>query len=125
MGLFDFLKPKKNPVQETANIISNSIFPNGETDIDAGITELLYILDNKVDYKTARSILLRSTSISRTSADFDEDRLKRHLAGYCIQHFSEEQVKQYHMYLKSLSFAMMIHRKAPSEVRRSGNLYMW
>jgi len=33
MGLFDFLKPKKNPMEEMMEKISNSIFPKGEKDI--------------------------------------------------------------------------------------------
>jgi hypothetical protein len=30
MGLFDFLKPKKNPLDEMLDNLSNSIFPKGE-----------------------------------------------------------------------------------------------
>ncbi|GEM_PF-1441217 len=125
MGLFDFLKPKKNPMEEMMEKISNSIFPKGEKDIDAGTKELLYILNYKIDYDTAKSIFLRSAVISRISEKFDKERLKTHLAGYCLQHFSDEQVEKFHEYLIALSAAMMIHRRTPSEVRREGDTYVW
>ena len=125
MGLFDFLKPKKNPMEEMMEKISNSIFPKGEKDIDAGTKELLHILNNKIDYDTAKSIFLKSAAISRISEKFDKERLKSHLAGYCIQHFSDEQVEKFHGYLTALSAAMMIHRRTPSEVRREGDKHVW
>lgn len=125
MGLFDFLKQKKDPIEEMMEKISNSIFPKGEKDINAGTKELLYILNNKIDYDTAKLIFLRSAAISRISEKFDKERLKSHLAGYCIQHFNNEQVEKFYGYLTALSVAMMVQRRTPSEVRREGNVYVW
>jgi len=125
MGLFNFLKSKKSPIEEMMAKISNSIFPKGEKDIDAGTKELLYILKNKIDYATAKSIFLKSAVISRISDNFDDARLKSHLQGYCIQHFDEEQIKSFHGYLIALSVAMTVQGRTPSEVRREGSAYVW
>lgn len=125
MGLFDFLKPKKNPMEEMMESISNSIFPKGDKDIEAGTTELLHILNNKIDFETAKNIFLKSAIISRISEKFDKNRLKSHLAGYCIQHFNNEEFEKFYGYLTALSTAMLIHRRTPSEVRREGDTYIW
>jgi hypothetical protein len=94
-------------------------------DIDAGTKELLEILNNKIDYKTARSIFLKSASLSRITEKFDNERLKSHLSGYCLEYFDDNQVEKFHGYLVALATAMMVHRRTPSEVRREGNLYIW
>jgi ADP-ribosylglycohydrolase len=39
------------------------MFPDGEQDIEAGTEEVLRILNNKIDRKTAKSIFIRSTAI--------------------------------------------------------------
>ena len=125
MGFFDFLKPPPNPLGEIFEKMSNSIFPKGEKDIDAGTKELLHILNNKIDYDTAKSIFLKSVVISRISESFDKERLRAHLAGYCLNHFNDAQVASYYNYLVALSTAMMIHRRTPSEVKRNGDIYSW
>ena len=125
MGFFDFLKSSKNPMDEIFEKMSNSIFPKGEKDIDAGTKELLHILNNKIDYNTAKSIFLKSVVISRISESFDKERLRTHLAGYCLNHFNDAQVANYYNYLVALSAAMMIHRRTPSEVKRNGDIYSW
>jgi hypothetical protein len=125
MGIFDFLKPKKNPMEEAFEKMHNSIFPKGERDINAGIQELLRILDNKIDTKTARSILIKSAAISRISEKFDKERLRVHLAGYCLHHFNDKQLDKYFNYLTAMSVAMQIHRATPSEIQRRGDEYFW
>ena len=125
MGLFDFLKPKKNPMEELFEKMSNSTFPKGDKDINAATNELLYILNNKISNEEAKGIVLKSVAISRISKEFTKERLKRHLAGYCLQHFNESQVEKYHGYLTALAAAMMIHQRTPSEVRREGDGYVW
>jgi hypothetical protein len=125
MGLFDFLKPKKNPMEEMMEKLANSIFPKGEKDIDAGTKELLYILNNKIDFESAKGIFLKSSAISRISDNFDLKRLKAHLAGYCLEHFSEKEVEEFYRYLHALSLAMKTNRNSPSEVKREGDNYIW
>lgn len=125
MGLFDFLKPKRNPMEEMMDKISNSIFPKGEKDIDAGTKELIHILGNKIDYDTAKTIFLKSAVISRVSDKFDKERLRSHLAGYCLQYFNDNEIEKFHGYLTALSMAMKLHRSTPSEVRRDGENYIW
>lgn len=122
MGLFDFFKPKKTDVFEK---MYNQMFPKGEKDVNAGTDELLYILNSSVSRETARSIFTKATALSNVAEKFDEERLRVHLAGYCLQHFSEEQVKKFHGYLVALKAAMLINRKTPSEVRRNGDAYYW
>lgn len=125
MGLFDFLKPKKSPLNEHMERLSNSMFPKGQKDIDAGTNELLFILKNKISRETAQGIFLKSIAISRISQKFDKERLRAHLAGYCLQHFSEQQLDDYYNYLSALTAAMLVHQRTPSEVRRQGDAYIW
>jgi hypothetical protein len=125
MGLFDFFKPKPNPLADFYGKMSNQIFPKGDKDINAATSELLNILNNKISKETAKSIFFKSVMISRMSENFDKERLKAHLEGYCIQHFTEAQIQNYFNYLVALKAAMAIHRRTPSEVRREGETYVW
>lgn len=126
MGLFDFFKPEqKSELGETFTHLYNSFFPKGEKDINSTIDELLYILNNKISRTEAKNIIVKSVAISRIAQKFDKDRLKAHLAGYCLQHFNEKQLEQFYNYLVALAAAMKIHRATPSEVRRQGEAYMW
>ena len=112
-------------MEELFRNMSNSIFPKGDKDINAVTNELLDILNNKISYEDAKEIVLKSAAISRMSKEFTQERLRQHLAGYCIQHFSNSQVETYHGYLTALSVAMMIHQKTPSDVTREGEGYIW
>ncbi|WP_299164219.1 hypothetical protein [uncultured Eudoraea sp.] len=128
MGLFDFLNPEKRRTQKTMRILKNlleSRFPKGDKDINAAANELLYILNNRISLDEAQEIVRLSTGISRISRDFTKERLRRHLAGYCLHHFTDSQVKEFHRYLNVLNDAMMIHGRSPSEIRRMGDLYVW
>lgn len=122
MGLFS---KKKQPMNDMMAQMSASIFPKGEKDINAVTDEILLILQNKINRKEATNIALKSVFISRLSKEFDVERLKAHLAGYCLQYFNDAQVKKLHDYLVALSAAMMIHRRTPSEVSRDGDAYVW
>lgn len=125
MGLFDFLKPKKKPIEIFEKKMMNSMFPNGEKDIDAGTKELLQILDNQVNYETARDIFVKSAAISRISEKFDKERLRIHLSGYCLHHFNEQHIAKFYNYLTALGAAMLMNGSSPSEVKRKGNDYVW
>jgi len=125
MGLFDFMKPKKNNLNDFMANLNNSMLPKGEKDIEAGTKEILSILNNKVNYETAKTIFLRSIAISRLSQNFDEARLRAHLMGYSIQHFDEDQIRKLHQYLEALKTAMESARRTPSEVKRVGEYYDW
>lgn len=125
MGLFDFLKPKLNPMADIFERMSNQIFPKGQKDIDAATSELLFILNNKISRDAAKSIFLKSVVISRISENFDEERLKAHLAGYCIEHFTESQIQNFFNYLVALKTAITVNQRTPSEVRREGEIYIW
>lgn len=122
MGLFS---KKKKPMNDMMAQMSASIFPKGEKDINAVTDEIILILQNKINRKEATNIALKSVFISRMSKEFDVERLKAHLAGYCLQYFNDDQVKKLHDYLTALSAAMMTHRRTPSEVRRDGDAYVW
>ena len=124
MGLFDFLKPKKSPLHEMMEKMNNSLFPKGQKDIDAATEELLQILNRKVSLKEAQTILMKSIAISAISSNFTEERLRQHLAGYCIQHFSGAQVKRFYEYLASIATAKMSNR-TPSEITRTATGYTW
>lgn len=128
MGLFDMFKSKRTPMNQLLEFkeqLSNSIFPKGEKDIAAGTNELLHILNNKIDYDTAKNIFLKSIVISRISENFDKDRLITHFQGYCIEYFENSQIDQYYGYLIALKAAMICRRRTPSEVRRDGANYVW
>jgi hypothetical protein len=125
MGFLSFLRHKKIPLKERLDKMFDSMFPKGEKDVKAGTKELLCILNNKIDYGTARTIFLKSIAISRIAKEFDKERLKIHLTGYCIHHFNEAQIEKYYNYLVALSTAMLIHNRTPSEVRRVGDAYVW
>lgn len=124
MGLFDFLKPKKDPLNEMLTKMHNSFFPKGEKDIDAATKELLLILNNKVGSQEAKTILMKSAGISMISQNFTEERLRQHLAGYCLQHFSDAQVKRFYEYLISIRLAG-IQNRTPSEISRNATGYSW
>jgi len=94
MGIFDFLKPKKDPMEEVYQDMMNSIFPNGEEDINSATTELVHVLNETIACKEAKTILIKAAVISRISEEFDEERLRKHLAGYCLHHFNQKQVKE-------------------------------
>lgn len=121
MGLFDFLKPKKTEMEEMFEKMSAKIFPKGEKDINAVVDSLLYILDNKISREEAKSIALKSTFLSRFNTNFDRDRLRSHLAGYCLQHFNDKQIETFHGYLVFLTIADAKFRKTPSEIIREGD----
>ena len=125
MGLFDFLKPKKSPLDAMMEKMHHSFFPKGQKDIDAATNELLQILNNKISRQEAGSILLKSIMISAISEKFTEERLRQHLAGYCIQHFNSAQVKRFYEYLGSIAVAKMVHNRTPSEIRRTAEGYEW
>jgi hypothetical protein len=125
MGIFDFFKPKKKPIDEVFRKMMNSTFPKSDKDINAATNELLHILNDHISREEAKVIVIKSVVISRISNEFTKERLKQHLAGYCLHHFKDDQVDKFHGYLTSLAIAMMIHRKTPSEVRREGDNYVW
>jgi hypothetical protein len=124
MGLFDFLKPKKNPMEDMMQKMHNSLFPKGQKDMDAATDELLQILNNKVSRNEASTILSKSIAISAISSNFTEERLRQHLAGYCLQHFSAAQVRRFYDYLGSIATARMSNR-TPSEITRTATGYTW
>lgn len=125
MGFFDFLKPKKNKLNQKFEQINNDIFPKGRKDIESAVNELLLILNNSIGKSEAEVIVMKSVFISRISEKFDKERLRTHLAGYCIQHFDEPQISKFWQYLSAIKAAKMIHDRTPSEVSRDGEDYVW
>lgn len=106
MGLFDFLKPNKpqknSELEDWTKKALKEIFPNGEIDINERTNSLLKILNNSIDRNTARTIVTRSSSICYTSNlrnAFDEERLKQHLSGYCLQYFNDNTLRQFYILL--------------------------
>ncbi|MBO6573126.1 MAG: hypothetical protein JJ958_11870 [Balneola sp.] len=125
MGLFDFFKPEKNDLNNELSQLINKFFPKGKKDINAGTQELMRILDTSILEEEARNIFIKSVAISRISENFDDQRLKDHLSGYCIQYFDQKKIKQFHSYLVALNAAMLLQQRTPSEVRREGDSYIW
>lgn len=125
MGLFDFFKSEKNDLDDNLSQLINKFFPKGKKDINAGTQELMRILDNSIPEAEARNIFIKSVAISRISENFDEERLRDHLSGYCIEYFDKEKIKQFLSYLIALKAAMMLHQRTPSEVQRDGDSYSW
>jgi hypothetical protein len=123
MGFFDFLKPKKSGLENTLSNLYNSIFPKGDKDINAATDELLRILNHSIDRSEAKNIAVKSVSLSRITETFDEQRLRVHLGGYCLHHFNDAQVKQFHGYLAFLIVASVMFGKSPSEVICNGDFY--
>jgi hypothetical protein len=126
MGLFNFFKKNKsvnNPeLNEILGKMTNAIFPNGQQDIDERTNALLRILNNKVDVQTAKTIVLKSSSICYTSSSrgnpFETERLRQHLAGYCLQYFDEKQLQDFYILLvntvlkpKELDWASMMPKE--------------
>ena len=124
MGFFDFLKPKKNKLNDLLDQMHAKFFPKGQKDIDAVIDALLYILNNKISRDEAQTIVFKSVAISRISTEFNKERLKQHLAGYCLQHFNDKQIETFHGYLALLIVADMMFRKTPSELVRQGDTWV-
>jgi hypothetical protein len=82
--------------------VIKDIFPNGEKEIKGRTNALLRILDNKVDEPTARRILMQSSAIcylSDAEDPFDKERLRKHLAGYCLQYFNEKSLQEFYILL--------------------------
>lgn len=126
MGLFDFLKPKNNnsELKETLAHLSASFFPKGEKDINAVTDAVLYILENRIDRSEAKTIALKTVAISRITKEFDKNRLRMHLSGYCLHHFNDKQVETLHGYLSFLTIASTMFRKTPSELVRQGDSWI-
>jgi hypothetical protein len=125
MKFLDFFKKREREKTDIFSELSNRIFPKGKKDINAGTQELLDILNHEIEEETARMIFLKSTALSRLAKNFDIERLRIHLSGYCIQYFDEQRLNRYFDYLNALTIAMVVNRRTPSEVRRVGNLYVW
>jgi len=125
MGLFDIFKKKKNLQSDCMKKMFDSLFPKGEQDINAGTNKLLRILNNKISRDEARSIFIKSYSLSSLSEKFDTERLKVHLSGYCLHYFSDKQVDDFHGYLVSLIFAMTFSGKSPSQVESNDDIILF
>jgi hypothetical protein len=105
MGLFNFFKPKpqKSELGSFLDKIGKEMFPNGKKDIDAGINELLRILNYKIEASMAQTIFIRSSSICYMTGlrnEFSKERLKRHLAPYALQYFDEAALEEFYIYLR-------------------------
>jgi len=134
MGLFNFLKKNKSinspeaydlannaKLREMTDKMLDDIFPDFQQDVKERSNTLLRILNNKVDEKTARTILLRSSSICYTtnlSGQFSIERLRQHLAGYCLQYFDEKSLQDFYIFLvdtvlkpKELDWASMMPKE--------------
>lgn len=124
MGLFDFLKPKKNEMNEMLAQMHAKFFPKGQKDVDAVTDAVLYILNDKISRSEAQNIAIKSVTISRITKEFSKGRLEQHLAGYCLQHFNDKQIETFHGYLAFLTVAAMMFRKTPSELVRQGDSWV-
>lgn len=125
MGLFDFLKPKQDNLQDTTAALLKSFFPKGQEDINAGTNMLLLILNNRIGREEAQNILIKAVSISRISSSFDEARLHTHLSGYCLHHFNQAQVNSFYNYLLALTMSQKFNNISPAGVRKEGEAYVW
>ncbi len=99
MGLFNFFKRKKsaNNAELDAFLYDalKEIFPNGQKDIDERTNKLLRILNYKVDTNTAKTILMKASSICHSynmRGAFEIEDLRNHLVEF--QHFFDEKSLQ-------------------------------
>ncbi len=124
MGFFDIFKPKKNELLDLINQLNKNSFPKGEMDFIAATDVVLHILNNSIDRVEARNIAVKSITLSRITKEFTVDRLKKHLAGYCIQHFNEYQIDIFYNYLAFLSVVNLMFNKSPSDLVRQGDTWL-
>ncbi len=99
-------KQDKNELKGSFAKIQKEMFPKGRKDIDDGTNELLRILNNKIDFKTAENIFVLSSSICYISSmnnGFNKERLEQHLAPYAIQYFNDSSLSEFYKYLVSKS----------------------
>lgn len=106
MGLFDFFKKTKpnnsSELNDWRDKAFKEIFPNGDKDINERTNSLLHILNNTIDVETAKSIVIKSSSIcylSNLKNEFDIERLRQHLAGYCLHYFNDKTLQDFYIYL--------------------------
>ena len=106
MGIIDFFsktKPNKNSeLNELMGKAYKEIFPNGDRDINERTKSLMQILNNTIDVETAKSIVIKSSSIcylSNLKNEFDIERLRQHLAGYCLHYFNDKTLQDFYIYL--------------------------
>ena len=127
MGFLDFLKPKqKNEMNDAFAQMNATWFPKGEKDINYAVNELIYILNNKIDKKEAETIILKAVAISNIASEFNKERLKQHLAGYCLHHFNDKQVETFYNYLQACKIGRIMNQRTPSEINRIGvDGYAW
>ena len=126
MGLFDIFKSKKILQKDIIEKLKDYLFPKGKEDINAGTNEVLHILEYKISFDEAKNIFVKSYTLSSISTSlFDNERLKSHLSGYCLQHFNDKQIQRLHSYLVSLNCAREFNNKSPSEVNADGELIRW
>ncbi len=104
MGLFSKSSKKENPMQE----IMSKIFPKGKSDIITGTDELLNILDYTISKENAQNIFVKSMAISFLTREFDVERLKTHLDGYCKGVFSQDEIQRFYEYLIARKMALMM-----------------
>lgn len=93
------------------------LYPNGKVDYDAGVNELLSILDNKIDRQTASGIFSKARACAHTSSDFSADRLRLHLQPYALHFFNDYQLDRFFRFLMSCSILALTQHKGPSEIR--------
>jgi uncharacterized protein YozE (UPF0346 family) len=125
MGFLDFLKPKPSKINNLLERMHANIFPKGEKDYNAVSNELKYILNDKISKEESTNIALKSIAISHLSENFDLERLKEHLTGYCIDRFNEKQLHQFYSFLLAIKTAKKYNNKTPSEIWRDGDVYYW
>ncbi len=97
-------KQNNRELRDLLSKMHEEIFPNGKKDIDDGTNELLRILNNSIDTKTAENIFMKSSSICFTSSmnnGFSKERLKRHLAPYALHLFNDTALNEFYNYILS------------------------
>jgi hypothetical protein len=97
-------KQNNSELQNLLSKMHKEIFPNGKKDINEGTNELLRILNNCIDSKTAENIFIKSSSICYTSGlnnGFSKERLKQHLAPYALFLFNEKTLNEFYNYILS------------------------
>ncbi len=89
--------------QDAMTTVYQTVFPNGEKDIEEGANELLQILDNSIDLQTAQSIFLKSSCMCYASTlkggDFTKEMLMEHLSSYALNYFDEQSLTQFYEYI--------------------------
>lgn len=119
MDLSNFFDKNDENIDAKLDQVSNYLLPAGDKDKEAGVQEVLHLVNHQTDQELAEVIFLKSLFLSRFAGNFGKDGLKAHLSGYCLEYFNDNQIGNFHKYLTVLANAQMLYGSSPSHIKRT------